>query len=194
MSNNLAEKLKEMDPKYIYAMLGGIILVFAALDLFFIARWQLSGIAATEKKIAQIKSDISSLKDNKTRLNQFQKALQDLRQKRDNFDRMVYKKDDLPTVLKSISTMANDNGIKIDQLVPQKQTHEQLVKNGDGQYSSMSVFVSVRGGFHEIGRFVSQMERERLFWRLDDFRLQGNPDEPQRHTLKMSLKILFLEK
>jgi Tfp pilus assembly protein PilO len=192
--NQILEKLKGLDPKQLYAVLAVAILIVLGADIMLIARSQWGGVLALDKTIAQMKADIKTLQDNKARLSQFRTALDDMRLKRKNFDRMVHRNDDVPAVLKAISSLANEYGVKIDQLVPQKQSQDAIVKNEDGAYSSLAIFVSVRSGYHDFGRFMNRMEQERLFWKLEEFSFAADPNDPQKHQVKMTMKILVLDK
>ncbi|NTV29389.1 MAG: type 4a pilus biogenesis protein PilO [Candidatus Omnitrophica bacterium] len=187
-------KMKAMDPKVLYVLFGVGIVVLLVIDFFVLLSPQISGLMAQNKKNTELQAQIGKLQEDKQHISQFQKGLADMKTKAADFDRMVYSKDDVPVALKNISTLANEYGVKIDQLVPQRQSEEQLVKNEEGVYKSMAIFVGARSGYHEFGRFLNGMEKGNMFWRLDELVFSADDMNPQKHIIKMVIRILVLEK
>jgi len=107
---------------------------------------------------------------------------------------MVHRKDDIPMVLKSISSTANEYGVKVDQLLPQAMDSKPIVKNSEGSYYGMAISVRLRSGYHQFGKFLTRLEQERLFWQIGDLSIASDPADPQRHDIEMNLRILILEK
>ncbi|MBF0388025.1 MAG: type 4a pilus biogenesis protein PilO [Candidatus Omnitrophica bacterium] len=192
--NPSLDKLKELEAKYLYMMLAGIILLFAVGDYALVMRSQVGLVGSLDSRIVKLRADIADLANNKQRLVQYNDQLEQARLARKNFSAMVHRKDEVPAVLKSISSIANDCGVKIDQLSPQAVSAAALVQNEDGKYHSMNIAVRVRSGFHQFGRFLNQLERARIFWQLEDFTVKADDKDLQRQEVKMNMKILILEK
>ncbi len=192
--NPVLEKLKGLEARYLLMILAGIIAVFAALDYVLVMRLQLSLVDSFNSRIVQLNKDIVDLSTNKQRLVQYRAQLDLARQTRKRFDAMVHSKGDVPAVLNSVSSIANENGVKIDQVVPQDISTDPLVKNEDGQYYSMIIAVRVRCGYHQFGKFINQLERQRLFWQMEALEIAADPKDAQRQDIRMNMKILILEK
>jgi len=185
-------KLKALPPKQLFAVLGLGVVIFVALDVFLIARPQISSLIALNDRSKQLRLSINELSDNKQRLPKFRVTLDDSRRQMKNFEAMVHKEDAIPSVLKMISTFANEYNIKIDQLVPQKSDGVILVKNAEGNYSSLSILVLVRAGYHDLGRFLNRLQQESVFWQLESIDISADDREIGRHVVKMQMKILIL--
>ena len=185
-------KLKALPPAQLFAILGIGAAALIALDVFFIARPQVRSIVLLNDKARQLKADIKTLSDNKQRLPQFRSNLDTVRRQMKDFDAMVHKEDEVPAVLRIISTFANEYGVKIDQLVPQKSDGVVLVKNAEGQYSSLSILVLARAGYHDLGRFLNRLQQEHVFWQLEAVDIAADAREVSRHVIKMQMKILVL--
>ncbi len=188
----LLGKLKAMSPQQLFILLGVAVIVLLAVDAVFILRPQIGGIVALERKSAQIKADIEMLSTNKQRMIQFRANLDTGRRSMKNFKAMVRKQDEAPAVLKIISTLANGYGVKVDQLVPQKSDGTVLVKNEDGKYGSLAILVRAKAGYHQLGRFLSRLEQERVFWYLESVDIAADATDPARHVVKVQMRILIL--
>jgi len=192
--DRLLEKLKTLDPKVLCAALGVVVLLLVAGDFFLILNPQIGGLLAQRKKNVELRDSIEKLKTDKLHIDQFRKSLSDMKARAANFDRMVYARDNVPAALDNISKFANQYGVKIDQMIPQQQGEEQLVKGGDGTYKSVAIFVSARSGYHEFGRFINRLENDRVIFRVDDLSFAADAMNPQKHLVKVLLRILVLEK
>ncbi|MBF0330694.1 MAG: type 4a pilus biogenesis protein PilO [Candidatus Omnitrophica bacterium] len=185
-------KLKAMPAQQLFICLGIFVAALLALDGALILRLQIGGLVAIDRKTLQIKADIEALTTNHQRMAQFRESLEAARRSMKNFKAMVRKKDDVPSVLNSISTLANEYGVKIDQLVPQKGDGKALVKSTDGNYTSLAIMIRAKAGYHQLGRFISRLEQERVFWYLESMDVIADAADPARHVVKMQMKILVL--
>ncbi len=192
--NGMLDKLKELEAKYLYMILTGIIIVIVVFDIFTLMRFQLKLVNSLNAKSSQLSKDIIDLTTNKQRLAQFKSQLEIARHRRESFDLMVHRKDKVPMVLKKISSIANEQGVNVIQLMPQKLSAAPLIKNEDGAYYSMDISVRLRAGYHQFGKFLNRMEQDRLFWQIDELSLEADQKDPQRQDIKMNMKILILEK
>jgi Tfp pilus assembly protein PilO len=192
--NPILEKIKEWDVKYLYMLVAGIIAAAALLDFSTVMRLQLGLIASLDKNIKHLDASITELSNNDQRLAQFKAQLDLARKACKSFESMVYHKGDVPKVLKSISSIANDCGITLEQLMPKALSAKPLVENKDGKYYTMTIAIGLRGGYHRLGQFVNRMEQNRLFWQVDELNITADPRDPSREYVKMNLKVLILEK
>jgi Tfp pilus assembly protein PilO len=188
----LLGKLKALPPNYLFMVLGFVVVLVVAVDVFLIARPQVASIMALDAKAKQLKVDIEELSGNKQRLPKFRVNLDDNRRQMNDFQAMVHKEDAIPSVLKTISTLANEYGVKIDQLVPQKSDDIILVQNEDGKYRSLSILVRARAGYHDLGRFLNRLQQEHVFWQLEAIDIAADEQQMGRHLVKMQMKILIL--
>ena len=188
----LVGKMKALPPKYFFMVLGLVVVVVVALDVFLVARPQINSVMVLNDKAQQLKADIDALTDNKLRLPKYRSNLEDAQRQMKDFEAMVHKEDAIPSVLKTISTLANAYGVKIDQLVPQKSDGVVLAQNGDGKYGSLSIMVRARSGYHDLGRFLNRLEQEHVFWQLEAIDITADDQALGRHVIKMQMKILVL--
>ena len=188
----LSGKLKSLPPNYLFMVFGLFVAGVVALDVLLIARPQVASIMALDTKSKQLKQNISELSDNKQRLPKFRANLDENRLKMKSFEGMVHREGEIPSVLKTISTLANEYGVKIDQLVPQKSDGIVLVQNADGKYGSLSILVRARSGYHDLGRFLNRLEQERVFWQMEALDITGDDQQTGHHVVKMQMKILVL--
>jgi Tfp pilus assembly protein PilO len=175
-------------------LLAGLLVMLAVADYFLIASPQIRGVISIDRQITQLRKDAEALVTNKQRLNQFQAQLEIARRDVKNFNSMVYTKDAIPVIFKTIFSLASENGVTIDQLVPQAVDAKPLVTNEEGKFYGMGIFVRTHAGYHQFGKFMNQLELKRMFWRVSNVQLGADEKDTQKHPFNVTLKILILEK
>jgi Tfp pilus assembly protein PilO len=190
----LLAKMRTLDAKYIYALVAGVVAVIVLVDVLLLMLPQVRGLVVLEGKVVQLKTDITTLETNVQRLPIFEKQLDETRAQLKDIERMIHRKNDIPMVLKRISSAANETGVKIDQMMPQQDDKPPLIKAEDGDYMAQTIFVGARSGFHDFGRFLAMLENERVFWKADDVTIKADEIDMRRPVFKMSMKIIMLDK
>jgi len=190
----LLAKMRTLDAKYIYALIAGVVAVIVLVDVFLLMLPQVRGLVVLQEKVVQLKTDITTLETNVQRLPVFEKQLDETRAQLKDIERMIHRKNDIPMVLKRISSAANETGVKIDQMMPQQDDKPALIKAEDGDHMVQTIFVGARSGFHDFGRFLAMLENERVFWKADDVTIKADDLDMRRPVFKMSMKIIMLDK
>lgn len=190
----LLAKIRTWDSKYIYALVAGVIVCVVLIDVFLLMMPQIRGLASLGAKVNQLTTDITTLETNVQRLSVFKKQLEDSRLQVKDIERMIHRQNDIPVLLKRISSVANETGVKIDQMIPQQENKLELFKADGGNYTAQAIFIGARSGFHEFGRFLASLENERVFWKADDVVIKADELDMRRPSFKMSMKIIMLDK
>lgn len=187
----LLVQMRTWDAKYIYALIAGVIVAFVLVDVFLLMMPEVRWVAALGKKVGQLNTDITTLEINVQRLPLFEKQLEESRVQLKDIERMIHRKNDIPMVLKRISSAANETGVKIDQMIPQKDDKPALIKAADGHYTVQTIFIGAKSGYHEFGRFLAMLENERVFWKADDVVIKADESDMRRPSFRMSMKIIM---
>ncbi|MFH0754890.1 MAG: type 4a pilus biogenesis protein PilO [Candidatus Omnitrophota bacterium] len=190
--NPALNKLRALPAAQFFIVLGVSLVLLLAVDFFLIMRLQVGGMLALDRQSVKIKTDIATLTTNKQRMVQYRESLVSARLAMKDFKAMVHKGDEVSAVLKTISTLANEYDVKIDQMVPQKNDGTVLVKNEDGSYGSLAILIKARTGYHQLGRFLSRLEKDRIYWHLENMEIAANAADPVHHLVKMQMRVLVL--
>ena len=96
--------------------------------------------------------------------------------------------------LRQLSSFAKEYDVKIDEMIPQPIDPDSIVKNEDGKYLGQDIFIKGQAGYHEFGAFLNRIERENIFWIVEDLCMTEEDDSIYRHVFKMKIKLILLEK
>jgi len=190
----ISSKLTALDEKNRYYVLGGILLFIFLLDYFLIMQPQLKTMMALNPKITILAKDFKRVKGDIPRYNQYQEEVLKLREKKMVSGTKILLKEEISMILENISRIANRVGVRINQIMPIKDSQQLALTNEDGNYYTLPILVDAKGGYHDIGRFFNQVENDPIFMSITDFDITANTSDPTHHSTRITIKAYVLGK
>ena len=192
--DQISNEMTKVFEKYQYVVLGGILLTIFAFDYFFFMKPQLNTLNTLSPKLTILRQDITQATDNIAQIDFYRSEIGQLKEKFKKSDFKILSKEEANLILEGISRLATQNKVKIDQILPFKGPPELLLKNKEGSYYSFPIRLEAKGGYHDIGRFLDQLERDNVFKSITALTIVSNADDPTHHSIKLTVKSIILEK
>lgn len=177
--------------KNIYCVVGGFLLIVFLLDYFLIMKRQIDALSTVNPKVTLLQQEIAETKDNIQKSGAYKMQIARLKEQ---LQKSGYKIPSKEEVLDGISRIAHQNKIKIDRMIPGKGIQEVLQKDLEGQYYAFPISVEAQGGYHDIGRFVDQLERDNLYKSISALTIESNPKNPTQHIVRLMIKTILQDK
>lgn len=191
--DKISEFISDINEKNPYYLVGGIIVSLLLVDYFLVFQHQLKTWGAISPKIVKLSQDLNAARRNIQRIDQDKAELKDLSAKLGKINYKIRSKEEVPMILESISRVTNENGVRIEKIVPHP-TIEVLLENDEGQYLSVSIFIVAKSGYHNFGRFLNQLEVEEIFLTISSFTIERQGDESTLHAIEMKIDAIIFEK
>ncbi len=186
--------IPKIDDKNRYYILGAVLIVILLLYYFLLMHPCLSNWGTLNAKIATLKGALEQTQESIAKMGFYQSQIAGLQEVLQKSEYEIPMQEEIPLILGGISHLANQNDVKIDQMVPDKSFQELLLTDKDGKYYSFPIQVQARAGYHDIGRFIDQLEKDKTFKNVTLFAIAANPDDPLRHSLNLTIRVVILEK
>jgi Tfp pilus assembly protein PilO len=177
-----------------YAMLGGAVFLIILLDVFFLVLPQINGIVHVNDQIKKLSEDTQQVLTDRQRTNQLRKNLQGERVRLSSLSRKVRLIQEVPAILSTISSIAKEYGVIIDQLVPEKDQQEDLKVAADGRYYALPILIKARCGYHMFGHFLNKLENEDMAFILKDFIIQNDEKDANTHLFSLTIKVILVNR
>ena len=190
----ISEKIKKLDPKYRYLIFGGALLLVFLINYFLLLRPLLGSLNKMATKTSELRQNVQGVKNDIARIDQNRTQLEKIRGQINEVKIKIRSKQEVPLILEDISRNANHAGVKIDQLMPLKDQQEVLAKTEDVNYYSLPILIQVRSSYHDLGRFLAQMEEDKIFYSLSGLSITANPKEATRQMIQLTIKSVISEK
>ncbi len=192
--DSVYEWFPKLDEKNWYTILGGVLFLVFLLYYFFLMQPRLRDLNVINAKRMTLKQDLQQGRENISKTAFYESEILRLKEQLGKVEYKIPLKGEIPLILQGISSLATRNSIKIDEMVPDKSSKELLLTNKEGKYYSFPILMEARAGYHDIGRFIDGLEKDRIFKSISAMTIAGNVSDPMRHSLKLTIKTIILEK
>ena len=183
--NNLSDRVR-------YSLFGGAVFLIILLDVIFLVLPQIGGIANVNDQIKKLSGDTQQVLVDRQRINLVRKNLQKARNQWNSLSIKVRAVQEVPAILSTISSIAKEYGVKIDQLTPEYNQLEAL-NAADGKYYALPVLIKAVSGYHNFGRFLNKVENEDLSFTIKDFIIQNDEKAPGTHLFSLTIRIILVD-
>ena len=191
--NSLIESFNKLNETARYGILGGLAVLILGLDVFFLALSQVGAISQDSDQVKKLSDDTQQVLVDRVRINPLRRSLKETRLQLNSLSAKVRLLQEVPAILSTISSTANEYGVKIDQLVPEKNLQEVLTTASDGKYYALPVVIKARCGYHKFGHFLNKLENENLSFILQDFIIQNGEKDLHTHSFSLTIKIILVD-
>ncbi len=187
--SGLLEKINEKNFYYIFT--GSLLLIFL-LYYFVLIRPQLNAfwkitpeIKDLSENIAKTQNDINNLQNYKNKVDQLKLKLETMRAK-------VKSRQEVPIILEKISRIANENNVKIDQIMPESTDMSLLLSDNQNKYFSLPIVVEADSSYHAFGKFLNKLEQDEIFFRTAMFSINSQSNS-RTNKVKLTLNTIVYE-
>jgi len=67
------------------------------------------------------------------------------------------------------------------------------LKNNDGKYFALPILIECRSGYHDFGRFLTEIEKNDVFLMIEKFTITANTQDMLKHSIKLTVNAIILE-
>lgn len=181
-----------LDEKNRYYVFCGILVFVFLLDYLLLMRPQLGTLAKLNPEVNILAEDIHKAKTEIKNIDIYKNQIEQTKVKVDEANRKVMPRTEVPVVLETISRIANKTDIKIDQIMPKPTEQKMLLDKKERKYYSLPILVEGRGGYHNFGQFLFELETQGLFLRIGSFTI-ASVGESKNHNIKLTLEAIIFE-
>ena len=179
----------KIDPRYYYYILAGILAFLFLIDYFILMRPQLAALSKISAENKKISDDIKQLKEDGKNLPVYRTQIEQLTDKVEKADLRFRSKNELDYIIQEISHLANQNKIKIDEIMSENENIKEVMKNNKRRYYSLPINIEGKSEYHDFGRFLNQLETDNIFLSIPEFSLSKTEDT---HSHKIKLTIMTI--
>ncbi len=171
----------------------GLVALLVLLVYFnLLLKPQVLRVADAVIKASRMSSDLRTAKSNIDKIGKFKKDIEAYRQKVDRYEKMLPAEQEIPGLLESLSAMAKSANIKIVGITPMFTGERDRQKSQI--YREIPILVSAKSGYHELGRFLGNLENSDRFMKVADIQIKSNRTTPKKHDVELLILTYILLK
>lgn len=183
-------KINEKNPYY---LIIGVLVFFLLMDYFLFMRFQLGVLRTLGPKRSEIADGFRQFETNRARVDKYRKDVVLLDKKLVALEGRIRTIEQIPAILEELSRAANRNKIFVEQILPDTNLGDPVLKNTDGQYYLMSVVIEAKSGYHNFGRFLNELEETGALMKISQVNISSNVANPRQHQIKLEVRAVIFE-
>jgi len=169
--------------KKLILLIGVIVVLVTVVYFNFILVPQVTWVIKSVMNMGKANSELSSARADITKIGKLKDGMVLLEEKVDKYEKMLPAEQEIPSLLENLSVMARNSGIKIVGIVPIERKDEKVDKNRI--YKEIPILISAKSGYHELGRFLSNLENADRFMKVADIDIKSNAASPKKHDVEL---------
>lgn len=186
------DRIGHLEKKYLNYFLGGALVFVFLLDYLILMRPQLGALMKVSPKIKLLSEQIQQTKEDFKKLNFYRKEVEVLEGQLITLREGLKAKAEIPLILERVSRIANNNHVRIDQLIPNMTIQDKLLENNKYLYFSLPIFVEGKAGYHDFARFINQLEQDDIFFDVKLFTVTAG-QSTKKHNIRLTLNTIIEE-
>ncbi len=169
-----------------------ITIILAAYFYFFLkpeigSLWKvLPKVGALNKNIKEVNKQINSIDELKARIIA-------LKEKVGQYETRLPIKKEISSILNHLSTLASEEDIKITA-IKELETIKGEMQEGEQAYSGVPIEIDMKSGYHQLGKFISEIENSDRLMRIDDLEIKSTSENLTEHDVKLIVSSFVLVK
>lgn len=186
-----AKKIQELLSNKAVMQLAGAILV-AILYLFFVFIPKAKVVVKNFSQGRELKTKIVKTEKAWAMRTQIEQEIAQTNEKIQYYEKELPEKKEIPQVLRYLSDSARKLNVKITEIKPAEKDEGLIQENLI--YSSVPISLKAECGYHELGRFVSELESADRFMKISNIKIMTNAYNENRHYVRLTVITYVLRK
>lgn len=180
-------KDKNTQTLILMALLCGILFISY---LYFVLIPQVSSDINIIKKTFNIRKELKEATSLVSKKVSLSKKLEDYAQKVELYEKKLPAQQEIPSLLENLSKMARNANITIIGITP--VTLKAVKEKKASIYEEIPILITARSGYHELGRFLSNLENGDRFMKVVDINIKANSTAPKKHDVELMVYTYVL--
>lgn len=179
----------------IMTVLLGVLIVIVYFNFILIP--QVKRVITVIVKTDKIRADVKNAKADIAKTDELKANMDAFKDKVESYEKMLPAEQEIPSLLENLSAMAKSSDVKILGITPAVQSEEKAKDKKaakDTIYQETPILISARSGYHEVGKFLADLENSDRFMKVADIEIRANKSSPKRHDVELLVLTYVLLK
>jgi type IV pilus assembly protein PilO len=169
------------------------VLVASVLYLYFIFVPQVVRVFKMTANTGKVRLELKSARVMVKDFEGLKSGLKECSQKVESYEKKLPAEQEIPALLENLSTMAKDSNVKIVSIVPaMSYFKDDKLSNKSPIYREIPILITAKSSYHELGRFLSNLENADRFMKVVDIDIKSNKTNSKKHDVELMVCTYIL--
>lgn len=174
------------EEKKMYAIIGATV-VFTIIYVMFAILPTFSAFTENYKNSRELRKNIELVDSRIKRIDQMNAKLLASRKELEGYSKGLPDEREVPEFLEELSGMAKKAQVKMLSIIPYELKSAQSGASAQ-YYKEMPILIAAQSGYHQLGRFLSELEHGKRFITVEGISIRYDKGSPRLHSVMIGLK------
>ena len=188
---NITKLIKEKNRVLVLFIL--VIAIILAAYFYFFLKPEIGALRKVLTKVAGLNKNIKEVDKLIDNIDSFKTRIADLKEKVGQYETRLPTKKEISSILNHLSALASQEDIKITG-IKELETIKGEMQEGEQAYSGVPIEIDMKSGYHQLGKFISQIENSDRLMKIDDLEIKSTSENLTEHNVKLIVSSFVLVK
>lgn len=179
-------KIEELSKVQRILIFSGVFIAIIAIFVFVFFKPKLAKISNLKTKLENLEQKLVVAKKNAADLKKFQEKMQEAELQFKTAMRALPEKEEIPSLLTSISRSGQDVGLEFLSFEPRSEVRKEF-------YAEIPVAMQVKGGYHDLAIFFDKVARLSRIVNIKNIEMGRDKDSMDLNTKCTAVTYKFVE-
>ena len=179
-------KIEQLSKVQRILIFSGVFIAIIAIFIFLLYKPKLAKISNLNNQLNTLEQKLAVAKKNAADLKEFQKKMQEAEVQFKTAMRALPEKEEIPSLLTSISRSGQDVGLEFLLFEPKSEIRKEF-------YAEIPVAMQVRGGYHDLAIFFDKVARLSRIVNIKNIEMGRAKDSMDLNTSCTAVTYKFVE-
>ena len=179
-------KIEELSKVQRILIFSGVFIAIIAIFVFLLYKPKLQQISIQKNKLDKLEEKLEVAKKNAADLKKFQQKMQEAEVQFKTAMRALPEKEEIPSLLTSISRSGQDVGLEFLSFEPKSEVRKEF-------YAEIPVAMQVKGGYHDLAIFFDKVARLSRIVNIKNIEMGRAKDSTDLNTKCTAVTYKFVE-
>jgi len=186
---NFRQELAKNQKLVIYGIIT-LCLLIANYSLFL--RPTMASLSKTTPKLRQLQRQLATDENAVASISRYTAQIAEMRKKLSKQKKKLSTKQEISSVLKGLSEIAKDSGVKILSIKPYPAVTGQQQSTISSAYQKYPILIKAVCGYHQLGTFLNKLENADTFMRVSDIKITADAKDYTQHLAYVLVNTYIL--
>jgi type IV pilus assembly protein PilO len=179
-------KIEQLSKVQRILIFSGVFIAIIAIFVFLLYKPKLAQISKLKNQLKTLEQKLVVAKKNAADLKEFQKKMQEAELQFKTAMRQLPEKEEIPSLLTSISRSGQDVGLEFLLFEPKPEVRKEF-------YAEIPVAMQVKGGYHDLAIFFDKVARLSRIVNIRNIKMGREKDSMDLNTSCTAVTYKFVE-
>ncbi len=177
----------------IYILCSFVVVVVLVSYFYFFLKPRINTLRKVLPKVAALSKENKQADELIDNVDNLKAGIAQLKEGMSQYETRLPTQKEISSILNNLSALASRENIKITE-IKELKTIRGETGEGEQAYSGVPIEIDMKSGYHQLGKFINQIENSDRLMKIDDLEINSAPESLTEHNVRLIVSSFVLVK